>query len=219
MLSKKRFLLAVTLVMVIVLVSVTAVLAHGGNLSLIHACVNKNSGAIRIVGANSTCSLKETALDWGIVGPAGPQGDQGLQGPPGPASLPSFYRQTLPQNYLSISTHYPDVTRVGTFELPRGRWALFVTIHTVLSASGMGTGVKCEIPEVLDMTVRYAPGVPNFDYGGVVNSLIDLQMQNVTGGYSSLPWTISLECTLTDNYSGADFHTAGASLLAIEVAP
>jgi len=90
MFLKKRFLYALTLVMVIVLGSVTATLAHGGDLSLIHACVNKNSGSIRIVGANSTCSSKENPLDWGIIGPAGPQGpkgDQGIQGVQGPQGL------------------------------------------------------------------------------------------------------------------------------------
>jgi hypothetical protein len=88
MLSKKRFLYGLTLVMVIVLGSVTAALAHGGDVNLIHACVNKNTGAIRIVGANSTCASKENPLDWGIVGPAGPQGPKGDQGIQGEQGLP-----------------------------------------------------------------------------------------------------------------------------------
>ena len=83
MFSKKRFLYAATLVMVIVLVGATAALAHGGDLNLIHACVKNDNGGLRIVGANDSCKNNETALDWGIVGPAGPQGPAGAQGPIG----------------------------------------------------------------------------------------------------------------------------------------
>ena len=40
--------------------------AHGGNgaTNIIHACVNSNSGAIRIVDANDTCRNNESPLDW-----------------------------------------------------------------------------------------------------------------------------------------------------------
>jgi uncharacterized protein YjbI with pentapeptide repeats len=40
------------------------VLAHGGNLNFIHACVKTSNGSLRIIGANDTCSTGETALDW-----------------------------------------------------------------------------------------------------------------------------------------------------------
>lgn len=49
--------------------------AHGGDMNLIHSCVDKE-GNIRIVSANDTCKKKETALDWN---------KEGIQGPPGPA--------------------------------------------------------------------------------------------------------------------------------------
>lgn len=42
----------------------TMVLAHGGNLNFVHACVRTSNGSIRIVGANDTCSAGETSLDW-----------------------------------------------------------------------------------------------------------------------------------------------------------
>jgi hypothetical protein len=102
MFSKKRFLYLLTLVLVIILGSVTAAMAHGGDLNLIHACVNRNSGSVRIVGATSTCASKEYALDWGIVGPPGPQGpkgdtgDQGIQGEPGPAGNLALAGQMCP---------------------------------------------------------------------------------------------------------------------------
>ena len=41
-----------------------AVKADGGDSTLIHACVNKSSGEIKIVGANASCKNNETSLHW-----------------------------------------------------------------------------------------------------------------------------------------------------------
>lgn len=93
-------LLAVFAIVLLSLVSVTYVSAHGGNTALIHACVNNTSGEIKIIGANATCPSNYRALDWNIqgpagaqgpigpVGPIGPMGPQGLQGEQGPQGLP-----------------------------------------------------------------------------------------------------------------------------------
>lgn len=40
----------------------------------IYACVNSNSGTLRIVGSSATCHTGETALTWNIQGPQGPAG-------------------------------------------------------------------------------------------------------------------------------------------------
>jgi hypothetical protein len=49
-----------------------------------HACVDNKSGAVRIIdSATSTCTSKETATSWSMVGPMGPQGLMGPAGPPG----------------------------------------------------------------------------------------------------------------------------------------
>ena len=89
-------------VILISLLSVTFASAHGGNIALIHSCVNNTSGEIKIIGANATCPSNYHALDWNIqgiagpagspgpigpVGPVGPQGPQGLVGPQGPAGI------------------------------------------------------------------------------------------------------------------------------------
>ncbi len=80
-----RFLSAILLVVTLSLSSVVYVSAHGGDLTLIHACVNNRTGSVRIVSATSTCDAnKETTLDWGIQGPKGDKGDVGPMGPQGP---------------------------------------------------------------------------------------------------------------------------------------
>ena len=83
-------------VILISLLSVTLVSAHGGDVSLIHACV-ASSGAIRIVGPNTVCTGKDSALDWNIQGPKGPIGPIGPQGEQGPQGLPGEQGQMGPQ--------------------------------------------------------------------------------------------------------------------------
>ncbi len=64
--------------------------AHGGDTALIHACVSKLNGAVKIVGAGKNCPSGYDSLHWGIQGPAGPQGpkgDTGDVGPMGPQGL------------------------------------------------------------------------------------------------------------------------------------
>lgn len=59
------------LVFVLALAVVTpAFYMHGGDATLIHSCVNKSSGEIKIVGANASCKNNETALDWPATSPS-----------------------------------------------------------------------------------------------------------------------------------------------------
>lgn len=66
--------------------------AHAGNADpgVIHACVQRGSDQVRIVGATGVCTNAEQAVHWSIVGPqgpagaTGPRGPQGSQGPQGP---------------------------------------------------------------------------------------------------------------------------------------
>jgi len=51
----------------------------------IFACVNNNSGSVRIVAQETACLLKtEHLVVWDVVGPQGPAGPAGAQGPAGP---------------------------------------------------------------------------------------------------------------------------------------
>lgn len=54
---------------------------------VITACVNNNSGTIRIASGGATCLNNEHALQWnqqGLKGDKGEKGDPGVQGPVGP---------------------------------------------------------------------------------------------------------------------------------------
>jgi len=60
---------------------------------VINACVNKKTGAVRIVSEPGKCKRTEDSLSWnqtgppgeqGPAGPPGPQGEKGPAGPPGP---------------------------------------------------------------------------------------------------------------------------------------
>ena len=72
----KKNLLVALLIMVGMIGSslITYTFAHGGDTNLIHGCVRKITGVLRVVGANDTCLPTETALDWNIQGPPGPAG-------------------------------------------------------------------------------------------------------------------------------------------------
>jgi hypothetical protein len=53
----------------------------------IFACVNANSGGVRIVAQGAACRTPEKLVTWNVVGPQGPPGPAGpagALGPPGP---------------------------------------------------------------------------------------------------------------------------------------
>src|SRR5262249_57440645 len=64
--------------------SMTGTSAHG---DIIHACVLRTTGALRIIDANKSCSPNERAIEWDQIGPAGPAGPAGPGGPAGPTGL------------------------------------------------------------------------------------------------------------------------------------
>lgn len=63
--------------------------AHNGNSdpNVVHACVQKSSNQVRIVGVDGSCTRSETADHWSIIGPQGPTGATGATGATGPTGL------------------------------------------------------------------------------------------------------------------------------------
>ncbi len=185
--------------------------ADGGDISLIHACVKDKGGDVKIVGANSGCPSGYSPLHWGITGPQGPQG---FQGPPGPASLPTAYYETIDSNFISIQTHIPAFTTIGTFELPAGKWALFVTIDTLIDSANPYFAVACQIAGVPGISVAYSPGGIGDGYPDRIN----LQMQGISNS-SINTQTLTLQCTSIEGWDGFAFNIPTASLMALQVAP
>ena len=71
----------------------------------IYACVNKMSGAVRIVTATTVCdSKKETPLSWSTTGPQGPPGPTG---PAGPGTL-----RVLDSNNQALGILYDQNTMI-----------------------------------------------------------------------------------------------------------
>jgi hypothetical protein len=185
--------------------------ADGGDISLIHACVKDKSGDVKIVGANSSCPSGYSPLHWGITGLQGPKGEQG---PAGPTTLPSGYYQAIDANLMTVVTYIPNYTTIGTFELPAGKWALFVTVNTFPDSANISFAFTCQIPEIPGMSVMYSPG----DNDGH-QERIDLQMQGISVSSASAQ-TLTLQCTASDGYwSGWALNIQAASLMAIQVAP
>lgn len=185
--------------------------ADGGDTALIHACVKDKGGDVKIVGASTACPSGYSPLHWSIVGPQGPQGIQGL---PGPASLPSSYYQTIDSNFMTVVTHSPDVTTIGTFQLPAGKWALFVTIRTWADSTNISFAVSCRIPELPGMSTTFAPGASDG-----LQEEIDLQIQGSSNASNNVQ-TLTLQCTVSDGWwSGWTLNIQSASLMSIQVAP
>ena len=89
--STKLFLGAVASAAVAVaslLIAGSPALAHGGDTSIIHACVDsEEDGETFIVGPNDLCDPEdEVAVHWSITGPQGPTGPSGPSGPAGPSA-------------------------------------------------------------------------------------------------------------------------------------
>ena len=77
-----RFVAVVAAAMILVAGAGTLVVAHGGDPTLVHSCVNRD-GEIRIVSATASCKREEVALDWNITGPIGATGPKGADGATG----------------------------------------------------------------------------------------------------------------------------------------
>jgi hypothetical protein len=56
------------------------VFAQNVNPQLIYACIQKQTGNVRIVSINIQCRPDENSINWGMQGPPGPQGPAGSTG-------------------------------------------------------------------------------------------------------------------------------------------
>jgi hypothetical protein len=172
----RRAILILLVVLLTASLSTWVVSAHGGDATLIHACVrmrhpgnddNRDAdsasgarsklGSIRIIAADEECKKNEVALDWNIQGPAGPQGPQGdvgPVGPPGPAG---------PAGSNGVSGY--QIVAHQEFLAP----GAFVNVHVDCPAGKkvLGGGFDIETPDdVKVFSSEPSDGSGNFiDYG------------------------------------------------------
>jgi hypothetical protein len=71
-----------------------------GDGEVYYACVNPNSGTIKMIAADESCKQHETRMSWNQRGPQGLTGEQGVpgeQGPEGPAGPQGLQGEPGPQ--------------------------------------------------------------------------------------------------------------------------
>jgi hypothetical protein len=68
----------------------TSTMQSSATSAVIHACVKKSGGAVRIVSATAHCQSTETAMSWNVQGSQGVAGARGAVGPAGPAGTPGL---------------------------------------------------------------------------------------------------------------------------------
>ena len=131
--------------------------------TVIHACVDKSTGVVRVVASATQCHTTENAISWnatgprGPVGPAGPQGPKGhigLTGATGPAGPKGPKGATGPQGPPGDPVHLPanlatlseslssnggvSDTGADTFKFAASSYCVLGDI--VLSINGYGEG-------------------------------------------------------------------------------
>jgi hypothetical protein len=132
--------------------------ASAAGATTIHACVNKKSGAMRIVSAKAKCRRTEHKLSWSSAGPTGPAGAPGATGAAGAPGA-----NGVGVDYASMNqglTPSEGLTPLGAGEagvvvisraLPAGTY--FVNAKTVVGASkGKSPVFVLVICELVDST-------------------------------------------------------------------
>jgi hypothetical protein len=97
--------LAALLAAALLLVPTAPVAAHGsGGSDILHACVKKGNGDMRLVGPGESCHHNEFRVKWNVKGPEGPEGPEGPAGPAGPAGSTAT---GPPFTWICTPAHYP----------------------------------------------------------------------------------------------------------------
>ena len=117
----------------------------------IFACVNANSGAVRIVAQGVACRTPESLVTWNVVGPQGPPGPAGPagalgppgpQGPAGPAGPQGSAGQQGPAGPQGMSGERGPYGPAG----PKGEPGQASALRHV---EGAGDAIACNEGEVL----------------------------------------------------------------------
>ena len=119
---------------------------------VIHACYTRSGGALYVIDDSvTTCSSKQTSLNWNVQGPTGPQGPQGPAGPTGPQGPAGPQGPQGPAGPSGTSHAYSATgglvaygtapVKVASLSLPAGTYLVWAT-GTVQDAN-TSTGHDC----------------------------------------------------------------------------
>lgn len=102
--QKPKFLIGVTIGLVVGIGSAAVYASIPDGSGVIHACYNNSTGMTRIIDDSSqTCRGGETAITWNQTGPQGPQGPQG---PPGSGGGSGLVSNLVGANFTGASLQY-----------------------------------------------------------------------------------------------------------------
>jgi hypothetical protein len=146
--------------------AVAAQQTGGPAAGVVHACVKRHAGNVRIVAAVAACRRNERPVTWNVAGrsgPAGPTGPSGAQGDPGPRGPtgvtgpagppgPAGVGLTALEQLDGLACHAGDQTgEVSLTYDPNG-----VAIVTCTAAGGGGGTAALQINELMTGTTGAA---------------------------------------------------------------
>jgi hypothetical protein len=148
--GKRNLLVVLTIITAMAIGGASAVLANGNSGNVIYACVNNNSGEVKIVAADTVCHANSTLVHWnqegtpGMDGADGMDGTNGMNGTDGTDGAPgiSGYEQVV-QTEMLVDAQVGDFITAGV-ACPDGKKVLGGGaqgfIHAVVVSSSPRTG-------------------------------------------------------------------------------
>ncbi len=143
-----------------------------------YACVNKSSGAIKIISENKSCKKTEKKINWNNIGPAGAQGEPGAAGQN--ATAPFTEILLTPQDFAKYTDD--DPAQHTSAIVPTGAgWPRPVWIFD--GATTNYSTIQTSIPRPSDWVNATAVRITVIAYAAEVTG--DTEIHIGYGGYSS----------------------------------
>jgi len=155
-------------VMLCALIAGAVMLTKAQSSSTIIGCVERRSGALRIVASESSCNPRhETSLSWQQQGPPGPAGAPGEPGPQGPAGPTGPQGPPGDGAITALSTEVFGGDNLANGETGSWTWSLspgahFVVARLIVTAQSSSSTVT---PRYGSMTCTLSSGGAEFDTG------------------------------------------------------
>jgi hypothetical protein len=172
-------------------------LAAAPDSGVIHGCVAKSDGALRVVQSAHGCTGHETPMSFNRRGPRGPRGAQGPAGPAGrtgPAGPAGGGKMAAPatfQMYANVDAEGELGSNVDAVKVERIESGLYdVTFNAPIGSCAAsvqsGEAGGTDLPEALATVARYISGSPDAWQVGLFNA--------ATNSFESSPFMLTVTC-------------------------